>query len=344
MIYLSEKFERLRRIRLVLGDTRNTYFGSLCHHEILLFLRRVVDQHYDTGNGLLGRLVSLINNVFDVFLLCPCDSGGVLQNLKIGLRFLFLLSLPSFLFAFFNLHLFALFLSLFLFRFSFHVHITVLLRLVCFLLLSDRECRSLQDFLLLLLFLARFGVGKHRRGCIGLDGPILRHLEVFVQTDDCGRGEGETQEVNQRVPVPELWEQRHSDDGGHLLMTVLGQQGDGDVAPTGIQNASRYYRAKLSHRVPLRPKRFVDFFPETLHTRFLLLVVLDKDHGSSDESRLPDEFLGIVEQGLQQVKGFFHPTSGTRNPHRHGGSIPNVRIEAFSQEGDDRGNLCRLVA
>ena len=50
------------------------------------------------------------------------------------------------------------------------------------------------------------------------------YLEVGVEADETGRGEGEGEEVGQRVPVPELAEHQQAHHGVHVGVARAGLQ------------------------------------------------------------------------------------------------------------------------
>ena len=62
--------------------------------------------------------------------------------------------------------------------------------------------------------------------------PIIEqpYLEVLVQADDGGGGEGQRQEVRQGEPEPELGEDQQAHNRRHVGVARPGLQGDGHVA------------------------------------------------------------------------------------------------------------------
>ena len=58
------------------------------------------------------------------------------------------------------------------------------------------------------------------------------YLQVLVEADDGGGGEGQRQEVGEREPKPELSEDQQAHHRGHVCVTRAGLQRDGHVPAT----------------------------------------------------------------------------------------------------------------
>jgi len=111
--------------------------------------------------------------------------------------------------------------------------------------------------------------------------------------------------MGKREPVPELSEESHSNDSAHVLGSRLGNEGDGNVPSSGVNDSLSESGSELGHRV------FVlvgDDGSESLSNRrdlgVLSLGLLDENHGEGDESSLTDEVDGIFGEGFEEIDGF----------------------------------------
>mmetsp|Transcript_7266 Transcript_7266/g.13564 ORF Transcript_7266/g.13564 Transcript_7266/m.13564 type:complete len:330 (+) Transcript_7266:89-1078(+) len=296
-----QEFERFWRVGLVFGHTRYTYFRRFSDDEVFFLLGFTIEEHYDPSQILFGRLVSLARNDLNKILLGPRDPRGVAKDLEVGFGFGFFLLFFFLLLLHFHsavssslILIFAVLGSRCFSCSSFYLHLFLSRFFLGFFLLGDRKRRGFEYFLLLLLLLPWLGVGEQRRLGVGLDSPVLRHFQVLVKPDHRRRRERQADEVDERVPVPELREESHADDGRHPFVAVVGQQRYRDVAASGVEDAGGHDGAELGHHVSLGPQRFVDLLAERLHSGLLRLVVLDEHHRRRDERGLAHEVLRVV--------------------------------------------------
>uniref|UniRef100_A0A1I8HYX0 ANK_REP_REGION domain-containing protein n=1 Tax=Macrostomum lignano TaxID=282301 RepID=A0A1I8HYX0_9PLAT len=109
--------------------------------------------------------------------------------------------------------------------------------------------------------------------------------------------EGQTEEVRQRIPVPELLEHQDANSGGHVRLASPGLQADGDIATSGINNAKAENGAMLSHHV------------------FVLCALADKVHS-------------VLRHGIKDVDSLLERGAGASDAQSHGGAVANHKADA----------------
>lgn len=75
------------------------------------------------------------------------------------------------------------------------------------------------------------------------------YLERLRQTNNPGRFKRQTGAVSQGIPVPELAEQGHADNGPHILAAGTGLETYGYVAASSVDQALRDGSAEPRHRI-----------------------------------------------------------------------------------------------
>jgi hypothetical protein len=135
-----------------------------------------------------------------------------------------------------------------------------------------------------------------------------------VKTNDGGGRESKRQEVSEREPVPVLSEDSHADYPGHVQIARLCLETDGTVSTTGIDDAERERCTKLGHGVFVAVA--ADLFEglaDSGNLRVHDFVLLDHDHGQSNQRSLSNEVGGVLHHGLKQVNGLIQPGASARD-------------------------------
>lgn len=137
----------------------------------------------------------------------------------------------------------------------------------------------------------------------------MAYLEGCVQSNDSRRLETQAQAMCQREPIPELREQRHAHNCVHMRCTGLALHRDGNIPSSGIDDTLRNSCTKLGKRILVLVRDDgLQRFSNGIHLWRLCLVLLDTDHGESDECALTDKVDGVLHHGFQQINGFLRET------------------------------------
>ena len=70
------------------------------------------------------------------------------------------------------------------------------------------------------------------------DSEAVGHVEVFIETDDHGRGEGQRQEMLQWIPIPKLQKHHDADGTTHLHKSWI-SEGEGREGIKGCVGAMK---------------------------------------------------------------------------------------------------------
>ena len=194
------------------------------------------------------------------------------------------------------------------------------------------------------------------------------HGEVLVDTNDRGRGERQTQAVREREPVPELLEEGHADESGHVATPALVLHRDRHVATSGVDDTLRDGRSELGHRVLVfvgEDRRVLLSHRSDLRRRGVIL--LDEDHGERHAGTLANEIDGVLRERLEesdcilygrksqsrQAQGgnafirseqtHLETCSSAGDSERHRTSVSDVRVVALTQELNNSRHLLRVA-
>lgn len=184
-------------------------------------------------------------------------------------------------------------------------------------------------------------------------------LEIFIQPNDTSWHEGETGAMGQWIPIPELAEKNHADDGVRVLATGTTLQADRHIATPSIDETLPNSRSEPSHRILMFVRDdFVVQGASGGQRGARSFRLFNEDHAQCNESALTNKVHTVFRHGLQDIHSFldYYFRLQMANPtdtyleagacagyaEGEGGATPDMRIVTLAEELDNPRHLSRI--
>ena len=186
------------------------------------------------------------------------------------------------------------------------------------------------------------GIIEERLFAVGVEFKTLGDLEVGVDADEHGRGEGQPDEVDVGEPVPILREDQKT---GHCLQfgdARFGGQGDVHVTTSNIQKTDREDGSKFGHLVALGFHEGLFYgFSEICQSGLGLVGGDLKKQGEGNVGSLSDKINRVGQVRPDQLQGLFGGFGA--DSQSHDAPIADVGVIGVEQHFDDTDEFLVLV-